>query len=124
LRGERQPGRAEAAIGSHPAVSEVAVVGIPDEAYGESTVACAVVDGLASQDLDGHTQASELAYTSPRAYLFLHELPHYQLGKPSRKDLRATASDARRLNNLRLPEHGTSVTAVCFSSNAAGVLGR
>ena len=75
----------EEVLREHPGVGEVAVVGVPDEAWGERVVACVVRKGP-----DATTDAAALrafakerlaAYKVPKDVLFLDELPKNALGK-------------------------------------------
>jgi acetyl-CoA synthetase len=88
------PAEVEAALIEHPAVSEAAVIGVPDELKGESIVCFAVLkrgfepndslsDELARQvvDLLGPT-------FRPRAVLIVAELPKTQSGKIVRRLIR------------------------------------
>ncbi len=64
----------------HPAVREAAVVGAPDERFGQRVVACVVLasPGAAdAEELDRHCLASPTlaAFKRPREYRILDELP-------------------------------------------------
>ncbi|MTJ03112.1 MAG: AMP-binding protein [Sediminimonas qiaohouensis] len=84
----------EAALLSHAAVSECAVIGVPDEARGmivQAHVALAegydADDGLAKQ-LQDHVKATIAPYKYPRAIRFEAELPKTATGKIRRHVLR------------------------------------
>lgn len=75
----------EEVLRDHPAVGEVAVVGIADEAWGERVVAC-IVRRAGAAGCDGATLrafAKErlAAYKVPKDFMFLDELPKNALGK-------------------------------------------
>ncbi len=75
----------EEVLREHPAVAEVAVVGLPDEAWGERVVAC-VVRNPAHPTCDAAALRAfareKLApYKVPKDVLFLGELPKNALGK-------------------------------------------
>ncbi len=79
----------EDTLSGHPAVAEVAVVGLPDPRWGE-LVAAAVVPTLAAaatphptlaDALDAHCRRELADYKRPRRFTFVHELPRNALGK-------------------------------------------
>jgi len=89
------PEEVEAALATHPAVREAAVLGVPDPLWGEMVVACVVLNGAATgaatgwRELDAHCRGSALArYKKPRAYLTMDSLPRNAAGKVSRASLR------------------------------------
>jgi acyl-CoA synthetase (AMP-forming)/AMP-acid ligase II len=95
------PTEVEGAIATLPAVEEVAVIGVPDDRWGEAVMAFVVVR-------DGHTLtegevidacASHLAgYKKPRAVEFVPQLPKTGSGKLKKRELRAAFwSDGRRV---------------------------
>jgi O-succinylbenzoic acid--CoA ligase len=81
----------EEAIGSHPAVREVAVVGRPDPEWGEAVVAYVV----AAADLDrrtviAHCRDRLAPHKVPKSVELVVELPRSAAGKVDRKRLAAT----------------------------------
>jgi malonyl-CoA/methylmalonyl-CoA synthetase len=81
----------EEVLREHPAVGEVAVVGLPDPAWGDRVVAC-VVRSADGASCDGGTLrafAKErlAAYKVPKDVLFLPELPKNALGKVIKPEL-------------------------------------
>jgi 2-furoate---CoA ligase len=77
----------------HPAVREAAVVGAPDERFGQRVVACVVLASPGAADaaeLDRHCLASPTlaAFKRPREYRILDELPKSSSGKILRRVLR------------------------------------
>ena len=83
-------GEIETALLGHPAVEEVAVVGMPDEDLGQRIVAYVVSSG--SVDADGLIQyvAQQLsAHKRPREIRFVDSLPRNALGKVLKKQLLA-----------------------------------
>jgi acyl-CoA synthetase (AMP-forming)/AMP-acid ligase II len=84
----------EQIVARHAAVSEVAVVGIPDPVFGERTCACVVlrpgVAGLALDELTGYMRAQEIApYKLPERLEIFAELPRTPGGKLSKVTLRS-----------------------------------
>src|SRR5581483_7943088 len=81
----------------HPAVSECAVVGLPDELRGQSVHACVVpVEGidtgeLLADELREFVKARIAVYKCPRSIEFRTELPRSATGKVQRHALRGTA---------------------------------
>jgi 2-furoate---CoA ligase len=95
------PEEVEAVLAACPGIADVAVVGVPDDRYGELVVACAAGSAISAADLDAHCRASDLAdYKRPQAYLFLPELPRNSLAKILRSDLRQAAAEAHRSARL------------------------
>jgi fatty-acyl-CoA synthase len=69
---------------SHPAVLEVAVIGVPDEKLSERPTAFVVlkVDALITEnELIDHVRAKIARYKAPRNVDFLIELPKTSTGK-------------------------------------------
>ena len=77
------PEEVEAVLARHPAVREVAVVGVPDPRWGEIVVGCVTTAcGVTADELDEFCRASPLAnYKRPRDYLFADELPRNAVAK-------------------------------------------
>ena len=74
----------EETLREHPAVAEVAVVGIPDEAWGDRVVACLVMRPGAHvppEQLRAFCRDRMAPYKSPKNWLFFEELPKNALGK-------------------------------------------
>jgi fatty-acyl-CoA synthase len=81
----------EAALDSHPAVLEVAVVGIPSEKWGERPKAYVVLrpNATATQaDLQDHARTQIARYKVPDSIEFLPELPKTSTGKIQKFQLR------------------------------------
>ena len=86
----------EAAIYKHPAVGECAVVGIPDEKYGEALFAAIVPqpgESVTAEQLVDHCREHIGGYKIPRQYAFLPEMPKSAMGKILKTDLRKTYSN-------------------------------
>jgi O-succinylbenzoic acid--CoA ligase len=91
------PSEVEAVLESHPDVLEAAVVGRPDERWGEAVTAIVVVHAGRTPDaaaLRAHCAAALAPYKVPkRVVLSEHSLPRTRSGKLLRRELRL--SDAR-----------------------------
>ncbi|MBN2198377.1 MAG: acyl--CoA ligase [Candidatus Aminicenantes bacterium] len=81
----------EAVLSSHPAVAESAVIGVPDDVWGEVVAAVVVMkkDGRATpRDLIAHCSNLLADYKTPQVVVFVDELPKTPTGKVSKKALR------------------------------------
>ena len=81
----------ESVLYNHPAVLEAAVIGLPDEAWGEIVVAIVVLrPGLqaTADELVEHCRTSLASYKKPREVHFLDELPKNPSGKILKRELR------------------------------------
>lgn len=88
------PKEVEDVIYAHPAVLDVAVVGVPDEAKGEIPKACVVLKPnakLTAADLEAHCRQSLAAYKVPRIIEFMETIPKTASGKTKRFLLRQGA---------------------------------
>jgi 2-furoate---CoA ligase len=90
------PVEIESCLSLHPAVSEVAVVGLPDERWGKIVAAfikrCAHVE---DKELDAFCRTSGLAnFKRPRRYVFVNEIPKSPVGKVLRRKLVAGEFEA------------------------------
>lgn len=88
------PAEVEAGVRSHPAVDDVAVIGIPDAEWGQLVVAVVVLAGgfepsdeLVAQ-LSTHCEANLAKFKCPRRWEFRSELPYSGAGKLLRRELR------------------------------------
>ena len=85
------PREVEDVLYGHPAVQEVAVVGVPDPYRGESVKAFVTVrDGMTvtEQEIIGFAKERLAAYKYPRHVEILDELPKTPSGKILRRELR------------------------------------
>jgi acyl-CoA synthetase (AMP-forming)/AMP-acid ligase II len=82
---------------AHPAVAEVAVVGLPDRDWGERVVAVVVpADGAEADEADlvAHCGAHLAAYKKPKEVRFTEALPLSAYGKVLKRELRASLTGA------------------------------
>ncbi|WP_027860331.1 AMP-binding protein [Marmoricola sp. URHB0036] len=87
----------ERAIDSHPAVVESAVVGMPDDKWGEVPVAFVTVRNgavLTADEVVAHVRTTLAGFKVPRRVVF-SELPKTSTGKIQKQVLRATEVPAR-----------------------------
>ena len=81
----------EHAIAAHPAVHEVAVVGVADERWGEvpkAWVALRPGAEATEEELLAFTRERLAGFKTPKSVVFLDELPHGGTGKIMKHDLR------------------------------------
>ncbi len=86
------PAEVENALYAHPQVADVAVIGVPDEKWGEAVKACVVVkDGanLSEADIIAHARTHIAGYKCPKSIDFIEALPRNPSGKILRRELRA-----------------------------------
>ncbi|SDK78381.1 long-chain acyl-CoA synthetase [Cryobacterium psychrotolerans] len=90
------PSEVEAALLSHPAVQDAAVVGLPSKAGGEDVVAAVVLKAGASLDVDAlrdHCRTRLSAYKVPRNVVQVGDLPRSLIGKVLRRQVRESLSE-------------------------------
>jgi fatty-acyl-CoA synthase len=88
----------EQAIASHPAVLEAAVVGVPDDRWGERPKAFVVLRAgqeAAPDDLSAHVRGLLAGYKCPDAFEMLDELPRTSTGKVRKTVLREREWEGR-----------------------------
>lgn len=88
------PSEVEAAIGAHPLVKDVAVIGIPHEKWGESVLAVVVPHAgavLGEADLVGWVKEKLAGYKRPRSFAFIadQDMPRNATGKILHRELKA-----------------------------------
>ena len=115
------PEEVEAILARHPAVREVAVVGVPDARWGEIVVGCVTMaSGVTADELDEFCRASPLAdYKRPRDYLFADELPRNAVAKILRRQLRDDAARARLAGLTSAPGASGSRQTIQHASRRA-----
>ncbi len=85
------PAEVEHMIRQHPAVSQVAIVGVPDERWGEAGKAFVVLKSgkkLTSEELTSYCHERLAKYKIPKHITFVEDLPKNDAGKIDRKKLR------------------------------------
>ncbi|MDG3015676.1 AMP-binding protein [Speluncibacter jeojiensis] len=86
------PREVEDVISAHPAVASVAVVGVPDEKWGESVKACVVLregQTVDPAELVERVKAAKGSVHAPKSVDFVTSLPLTPIGKLDKKALRA-----------------------------------
>jgi long-chain acyl-CoA synthetase len=81
----------EREIRKHPAVSEVAVIGFPDEVYGEEVAAVVVLKKGAEaseQEIIDYCRQNLAPFQVPKRVMFTRILPKSGMGKIKKKDLK------------------------------------
>jgi 2-furoate---CoA ligase len=90
------PVEVEDVLARAPGVRDAAVVGVPDDRWGQRVVAYVVADeGVAPEQLDAHCLASDTLarFKRPREYRFVAELPKSPSGKILRRILREQGAE-------------------------------
>jgi fatty-acyl-CoA synthase len=88
------PAEVERALYDHPSIAECAVVGVPDETWGEVGRAFVVVRAGETLDTDGvleHLAGRLARYKLPRSVVFVADLPHNASGKLIKSQLKESA---------------------------------
>lgn len=97
------PAEVESAIYGHPAVADVAVIGVPDPKWGEAVKAMVVLKPDAACDeasIITHARERIAGFKCPKSVEFIAELPRNPSGKILRRTLREPfwAGHERRVN--------------------------
>ncbi|HTO39934.1 MAG TPA: fatty acid--CoA ligase [Rhizomicrobium sp.] len=97
------PAEVESAIYGHPDVADVAVIGVPDEKWGEAVKAMVVAKpgkSPSAQDIISFARSRVAAFKVPKSIDFIQELPRNASGKILRRELREPfwAGKERRIN--------------------------
>ena len=88
------PGEIEDVLRTHPAVADVAVLGLPDDQWGEQVVAIVVTHGAPppQAELADWVQARLRSTKTPQTWAFRDVLPYNDTGKLLRRVLKAELS--------------------------------
>ena len=86
------PREVEEVLHGHPAVLEAAVIGVPDEKWGEALSAVIVArpgTNASPVELEAHCRGSLAGYKIPKSFRFIGALPRNAGGKVLKNELRA-----------------------------------
>jgi acyl-CoA synthetase (AMP-forming)/AMP-acid ligase II len=92
------PAEVENAVFSHPDIADVAVIGVPDEKWGEAVKACVVLKpgkSLTEAEVIAHARAHIAGYKCPKSVDFIAALPRNPSGKVLRRELHAPYWEGR-----------------------------
>ena len=81
----------EEVVAQHPHIDDVAVVGVPDDVYGERVTAFVVARRGVTVDVAGvedHVRAGVAKYKVPREWHVVEHLPRNPSGKILKRDIR------------------------------------
>jgi fatty-acyl-CoA synthase len=85
------PREIEDIIGEHPAVAQVAVIGVPHPKWGEAVKAIVVLkpgQKVTEDELTAPVAQRKGAFQAPKSVAFLEAIPQTPVGKPDKKALR------------------------------------
>jgi fatty-acyl-CoA synthase len=83
------PAEIEAALHEHPRVADAAVVGVPDERWGEVGLAFVVAEGVGEEELREWCLGRLARFKVPKGFRLVAEIPRNSLGKIQKDALRA-----------------------------------
>lgn len=96
------PSEVEEALAGHNSIVEAAVIGVPDERWGETGLAFLVVrDGhaVSPQELTSYCRDRLARYKVPAHFRFVAELPRLTSGKLDKVTLRSMIGEALQGGN-------------------------
>ena len=82
------PAEVESVLYEHEAIADAAVIGVPDDRWGEVGIAFVVADGSTSEEAVIEFVRTRLArFKAPKAVHFVDALPRSAMGKVSKDEL-------------------------------------
>jgi fatty-acyl-CoA synthase len=85
------PAEVEAVLHDHPQVTDAAVLGVPDERWGEVGVAFVVADGVTDEELREWCRGRLARFKVPTSVRLVDEIPRNSLGKIQKQSLAVEA---------------------------------
>ncbi|WP_278263613.1 AMP-binding protein [Nocardia sp. AG03] len=83
------PGEVEDLLYRHPAITEAAVIGVPDEEFGQRLAAFVVATELDAEAVREYVKTHLARFKAPREVIFVEDLPRTPTGKIDRRGLAA-----------------------------------
>lgn len=86
------PAEVESAVYGHPDIADIAVIGIPDDKWGEAVKAVVVAkpdSGLTEESVIAYAKENIAGFKCPKSVDFIEALPRNPSGKILRRELRA-----------------------------------
>ncbi len=85
------PAEVEGVLRQHPAVTDVAVMGLPDARWGQVVAAYIVLRPGQAMDVEAYVERRLARFQRPRRVVFVASIPHNAMGKVDRAALRRLA---------------------------------
>ncbi len=85
------PEEVEMVLRTHPKIDEVAVIGVPDEEWGEQPRAIVVLkkgETTTADEISEYARARLSSFKRPRTVVFVDSLPRNPMGKVLKRELR------------------------------------
>ena len=107
------PAEIENVLHEHPAVQEAAVVGVPDERWGEACLAFVVLRAgeATEEELLEHCRGRLARYKVPKGVRFVESLPRNALDKVVKSELRGARCAMKQLDGTRASARARSCSS-------------
>lgn len=91
------PEEVEIVVRDHPAITDAAIIGLPNEKWGQQvTAVIAVQSEVSDEELSAHCRARLTAYKCPREWIRVDTVPRTFVGKPDYQKITELAASARQ----------------------------